>query len=358
MLGLDASGKTTIAYAMRHDNPGDFMFPSIGWNAEIWKYNDFEVTCFDLGGQDKIRILHRHYYSGAKGLVYVIDSADRERLSQAREELYMLLAEKDFARTPLLVMLNKQDLPGHMAPSELAEMFELDSLFPRPYHVQPTCATLRHGLSEAFDWLKMACNAVAPCERTLHPMVYSPGEYVAHTRLQVIPDLADHIKRSGFVEAGTTVDIEEVRSVEDRHYGFVKSPVNGWVFIASHGSGEHVRQHDRLVSLTCTANGSGGATVECHSLAGDDLAVFSLDESLESVAYFRAGLAARIGTSGASLKVVMPNGELLPRCGSKELLLEALMLEPVDVFFNRTDWAVRHAPVWLPCTVIRAAPDR
>ena len=63
----------------------------------------------DVGGQDKIRPLWRHYYQGTNGLIYVVDSNDRDRIEDAREELTKMLNEDEMRDAVLLVFANKQD---------------------------------------------------------------------------------------------------------------------------------------------------------------------------------------------------------------------------------------------------------
>ena len=60
------------------------------------------------GGQDKIRPLWRHYYQGTNGLIYVVDSNDRDRIEDAREELNKMLNEDEMRDAVLLVFANKQ----------------------------------------------------------------------------------------------------------------------------------------------------------------------------------------------------------------------------------------------------------
>ena len=43
-------------------------------------------TVWDVGGQDKIRPLWRHYFQNTQGLIFVVDSNDRERVAEASEE--------------------------------------------------------------------------------------------------------------------------------------------------------------------------------------------------------------------------------------------------------------------------------
>ncbi len=45
-----------------------------------------KLTVWDVGGQDKVRQLWRHYYAGASALIFVIDSADVERLGDFKNK--------------------------------------------------------------------------------------------------------------------------------------------------------------------------------------------------------------------------------------------------------------------------------
>jgi ADP-ribosylation factor 6 len=70
----------------------------------------------DVGGQDKIRPLWRHYYTGSEGLIFVVDSADRDRIDEARQELHRIIGDREMRNALLLVFANKQDLPGGIPP--------------------------------------------------------------------------------------------------------------------------------------------------------------------------------------------------------------------------------------------------
>lgn len=52
---------------------------------------------WDVGGQDKIRPLWRHYFQNTQGLIFVIDSNDRERITEAQKELeHMVIFQLNF----------------------------------------------------------------------------------------------------------------------------------------------------------------------------------------------------------------------------------------------------------------------
>lgn len=85
---------------------------AVGFNVETVTYKNVKFNVWDVGGQDKIRPLWRHYYTGTQGLVFVVDSQDRERIDEAKQELHRILSDREMKECLLLVFANKQDLPG------------------------------------------------------------------------------------------------------------------------------------------------------------------------------------------------------------------------------------------------------
>ncbi|KAG7274195.1 hypothetical protein CRUP_008571 [Coryphaenoides rupestris] len=152
MVGLDAAGKTTILYKLKL---GEVVttIPTIGFNVETVEYKNICFTVWDVGGQDKIRPLWRHYFQNTQGLIFVVDSNDRERVAESKEELMKMLQEEELNDALVLVFANKQDLPNAMPVTELTEKLELHTLRSRTWHVAGTCATQGTGLYEGLDWL-------------------------------------------------------------------------------------------------------------------------------------------------------------------------------------------------------------
>ena len=83
----------------------------LGFNVETVEYKNIQFTVWDVGGQDKIRPLWRHYFQNTQGIIFVVDSNDRDRVVEAREELQRMLNEDELRDALLLVFANKQDLP-------------------------------------------------------------------------------------------------------------------------------------------------------------------------------------------------------------------------------------------------------
>ncbi|KRX42953.1 ADP-ribosylation factor 1-like 2 [Trichinella murrelli] len=161
MVGLDAAGKTTILYKLKL---GEIVttIPTIGFNVETVEYKNISFTVWDVGGQDKIRPLWRHYFQNTQGLIFVVDSNDRERVGEARDELIRMLAEDELRDAVLLVFANKQgfqqfdlgvDLPNAMNAAEVTDKLGLHTLRNRSWYIQATCATSGDGLYEGLDWL-------------------------------------------------------------------------------------------------------------------------------------------------------------------------------------------------------------
>ncbi|XP_057602028.1 ADP-ribosylation factor 1-like isoform X2 [Hippopotamus amphibius kiboko] len=127
MVGLDAAGKTTILYKLKR---GEIVstIPTIGFNVETMEYKNISFTVWDVGGQDTIRPLWRHYFQNTQGLIFVVDSNDREHVNEAREELMRMLAE-------------------------ITDKLGLHPLRHRNGYIQATCATSGDGLYGGLDWL-------------------------------------------------------------------------------------------------------------------------------------------------------------------------------------------------------------
>lgn len=93
MLGLDGAGKTTLLYKLKVGETA-MTVPTIGFNVEtIQPTKSVSFTVWDVGGQKVLRPLWKHYFQGCDGLVFVVDSADYTRFSEAKEELTWILGK-------------------------------------------------------------------------------------------------------------------------------------------------------------------------------------------------------------------------------------------------------------------------
>ena len=141
MVGLDEVGKTTIIYYFKTGKIPKTIESTIGFNVETFEYKNLSFTLWDVGGQDKIRVLWKHYYKETDGIIFVVDSNDRDRIEDAGEELKKLLAEEDLKDCFVLVLANKQDLNGALPPNEVTEKLGMLKIKGRNWLVQGTSTT-------------------------------------------------------------------------------------------------------------------------------------------------------------------------------------------------------------------------
>jgi ADP-ribosylation factor 1/2 len=152
MIGLDAAGKTTLLYKMKL---GEVLttIPTIGFNVETVEYKNLNMTVWDIGGQNKIRPLWRHYFEGTQGIIFVVDSTDHERIEEAKDELFNVLKDEELKNAKVLVFANKQDMPQALSPSKITTQLGLSSLPSHQWFVQPTSAINGQGIYEGLEWM-------------------------------------------------------------------------------------------------------------------------------------------------------------------------------------------------------------
>ena len=152
MLGLDDAGKTTILYQLKMGETVNTI-PTLKFNVETIEHKNFKFTIWDVGGQDKIRHLWIHYSDNIIGLIFVVDSNDQDRIDEAAGELKKLLEAEELKDCPVLVLANKQDINGALAPGEVCDKLGMGKFKERTWIVQGTSATTGQGLKEGLDWM-------------------------------------------------------------------------------------------------------------------------------------------------------------------------------------------------------------
>ena len=154
ILGLDASGKTTLLYRLKTTETVSTI-PTIGFNAEEVIHGRLTFTCFDIGGQDSIRKLWHHYYQNTDAVVFVVDSHDKARFPEVKVQLMKLFNHPALQEVPFLIFANKQDLQGAARTETLIKHLGLYSVR-RNWKIAESTATQGIGIEEGFDWLSDA----------------------------------------------------------------------------------------------------------------------------------------------------------------------------------------------------------
>eukprot|EP00918_Siedleckia_nematoides_P003327 GHVU01007498.1.p2 GENE.GHVU01007498.1~~GHVU01007498.1.p2 ORF type:complete len:181 (+),score=44.34 GHVU01007498.1:365-907(+) len=152
ILGLDNAGKTTILYRLHSDEVVQTI-PTIGFNVETLQYKNVKMQAWDLGGQTSIRPFWRCYYPNTDAVIYVVDAADVERMQSTKKELKLVLEEEELKDATLLVVANKQDLPGALTAAEVSTQLALTDIKNRQWSIYHTSAIKGTGIDEALNWL-------------------------------------------------------------------------------------------------------------------------------------------------------------------------------------------------------------
>tara|TARA_Y100000389_G_scaffold204488_2_gene257357 strand:+ start:8049 stop:8579 length:531 start_codon:yes stop_codon:yes gene_type:complete len=150
MIGLDNSGKTSLLYKMKLGEIHKTI-PTIGFNVENIKYKKLDLVVWDIGGQDRLRPLWRHYFDGMNGVIFMVDINDNNRESEVLHELRLLVGEKALNDVPILIFMNKVDLTNNINISQFNQ--RCSSFIKSNYFIQPCSVIKDLGIKEGFEWL-------------------------------------------------------------------------------------------------------------------------------------------------------------------------------------------------------------
>eukprot|EP01089_Gocevia_fonbrunei_P003976 TRINITY_DN13939_c0_g1_i1.p1 TRINITY_DN13939_c0_g1~~TRINITY_DN13939_c0_g1_i1.p1 ORF type:complete len:197 (-),score=21.15 TRINITY_DN13939_c0_g1_i1:6-596(-) len=155
LFGLDKSGKTTILYRTKIDSLIGAL-PTFGFVNEIVSYKRFNFLFWEVGYNEKLIPLWKTYYPNTRAIIWVIDATDRVRITLAAEKLRSVLKSPDLKGLPLLVLLNKTDIPKSMNVVETTKKLNLKQIKDRPWTIIP-CSGIKKlnksGILEGLNWL-------------------------------------------------------------------------------------------------------------------------------------------------------------------------------------------------------------
>ncbi|GIQ85554.1 small GTPase superfamily, ARF type [Kipferlia bialata] len=133
--------------------------PLPGCHIEGVQYRNVCIDCYDLGGCDLMGSsrARRDFCSPGdrSAVVFVFDCSEHDvgRIEEARRVLHQYMSEETLVGTPLLVLANKQDLPGAMSVDQVTECIHLRDLVEREWRVQPTVGIRGKGVKAGLKWL-------------------------------------------------------------------------------------------------------------------------------------------------------------------------------------------------------------
>ncbi|KAI5269693.1 ras small GTPase [Aureobasidium subglaciale] len=144
MIGLQNAGKTSLLRVLAGGEFTIDSIPTVGFNMK--KVTKGHVTL-------KWRSTKVPFYVGALLSRFIVDSADKEALPVAREELHVLLEKPALEGIPLLVLGNKSDLPDHLSVDELIEELNLKAVTHREVSCYGISAKEETNLDAVLQWL-------------------------------------------------------------------------------------------------------------------------------------------------------------------------------------------------------------
>ncbi|KAJ3188952.1 ADP-ribosylation factor-like protein 8 [Gaertneriomyces sp. JEL0708] len=153
LVGLQNSGKTTLVNVIANGQFTEDMIPTVGFNMRKVTKGAVVMKLWDLGGQARFRSMWERYCRGVNAIVFVLDSADHDKLPAAKAELYQLLEKPQLVHIPVLVLGNKNDLPGALKVGEIIEHLELKSITNREVACYSISAKNATNIDITLDWL-------------------------------------------------------------------------------------------------------------------------------------------------------------------------------------------------------------
>ncbi|CAL6060143.1 ADP-ribosylation_factor 1 [Hexamita inflata] len=166
MLGLDLSGKTSLLYQWAL---GELIttIPTIGLNIEQVKIKNISLNIWDVGDQERMRPLWRHYLSSIHNnvLFFVIDATERDQrvIYEIKTQLLNIFENQlKFRSIPMLILFNKSDIKNSFTNEEIEEEYdfkigesEIKTNSVHKIKVMRTSALNSECLPEIMDWVQL-----------------------------------------------------------------------------------------------------------------------------------------------------------------------------------------------------------
>jgi len=151
-LGLDNAGKTTILKKLNGEDISTIS-PTLGFEIKTFIHGKYTLNIWDVGGQRTLRPYWRNYYERTDAIVWVVDSSDRLRIQDCKQELHSLLVEERLLGASLLVFANKQDIPGSLTTEQIESALMLRSIQSHNWKIQSCSAVTGENLEIGLAWV-------------------------------------------------------------------------------------------------------------------------------------------------------------------------------------------------------------
>ena len=112
-----------------------------------------------------------------QGVIWVVDSNDPVRVAESRTELEAVLQDERMREAAVLVLANKQDLPGALTLAQLTDKLGLAEWRSRQWHI-PRFVLFLVPVSAVLPGFQFGHNAVC-CHAPRHSFVHQIPRWVA-----------------------------------------------------------------------------------------------------------------------------------------------------------------------------------
>ncbi|KAI0229570.1 ADP-ribosylation factor-like protein 15 [Lamellibrachia satsuma] len=166
-IGLTQAGKTTLLCLLAGESTQDIepttgestqdIEPTTGFLIKAVQFKQCILNIKEIGGGEKTRQFWKHYYSAAKAVIFVIDSACSESEWRTTQQLFYEAAHNDTLRPlPWLVLANCQDKVNARDEKQICDELHLESvLMDRKWTLQLCSTSQMNDVQSGFERLNM-----------------------------------------------------------------------------------------------------------------------------------------------------------------------------------------------------------
>jgi hypothetical protein len=135
------AGKSTVVRALSERSISiDRMGTTVAFDYGSVNITGIEAEIFGTPGQERFEFIFKIFAREVSGVLLVLDATRPEDLDRAKQMLDLV-----GPKIPYVVLANKSDLPGALAPEEIARRMDL----PEDVPIVPTVATAGQGVRDA-----------------------------------------------------------------------------------------------------------------------------------------------------------------------------------------------------------------
>lgn len=162
ILGLDDAGKTTFLEQTKtkfskeyRGMPLNKITTTVGLNIGKIHTHGVKLMFWDLGGQEELQSLWDKYFNDCHGVIFIVDSADPDRLLESKRAFDQVLSFASLDTAPLLILGNKQDISGCLQILEIKHAFHdcSNRIGSRDCMIRPCSGLTGSGVMEGIEWM-------------------------------------------------------------------------------------------------------------------------------------------------------------------------------------------------------------